>query len=61
MKEFDVVVRIQFSTLVQVKANSEGEAIEKAIEQYYSGEIMEGFSLNEYYDGLTEVTAEESI
>ena len=61
MKEFDVVVRIQYSTLVNIEANSEEEAIEKAIKQYFDGKIMEGLSDNEYSDGLTEVTAEESL
>lgn len=61
-KTYDVVVRVQFSTMVEIEASSEEEAIEKAIEAYDDGEIMpELYDGKEYCDGLGDVTAEESI
>ncbi|WP_080848953.1 DpnD/PcfM family protein [Cytobacillus gottheilii] len=60
-KTYDVVVRVLFSTMVEIEANSEEEAIEKAIEQYDDGEIMPELRYSEYYAGLDEVIADESI
>lgn len=59
-KYYDVVLRIQHSTTIRVKGKSKEDAINKAKEQYYNEEIMAGLRDSEYYDGLIDVTAEES-
>lgn len=58
-KYYDVVLRIQHSTMIRVKGISKEDAINKAKEQYYNEGIMAGLRDSEYYDGLIDVTAEE--
>ncbi|MGO5014126.1 hypothetical protein ACTQ5K_20080 [Niallia sp. Sow4_A1] len=58
-KTYDVVVRVLHSTMVEIKASSEEEAIEKAIEDFYDGEVMPGLECyKDFFDDL-DVFAEE--
>ena len=58
---YDVVVRVLHSTSVEIKASSEEEAIEKAIEGFYDGEVMPGLECYEDFFGDIDVFADESI
>jgi len=60
-KTYDVVVRVLHGISVEIKASSEEEAIEKAIEDFYDGEVMPGLECYKDFFGDLDVFAEETI
>ena len=56
MEKYMVKVKVSFSTLVEIEADTVEEAEGIVTEDYYNGMIMEELSGNEYCDGLEEVS-----
>ena len=52
MREFEVVVKVQYSTAITIAAESENDAIKKIREACKNGYIMPELECNEYYDGI---------
>jgi len=50
MKRYDVKIRVSLSTVIGIEAENENEAIEKAKEMYYNGDVMGYINESEYYD-----------
>lgn len=61
MNSYDVIIKVQHSTMARIEASTEQEAIEKAKQMFYNGEIMDDLADSDYFDGITDVIAEDTL
>jgi len=52
MTKFEVKIQVSLSTVIEVEANSEDEAMLQAENLYYEDNLLGDIRFSEYYDGV---------